>query len=143
MIREKQLFCESRFSWVTFIALFIPLISPRHGSAAGINGQVMVWGAFFFPYENPETKFVKIAAGNDCSMALTYDGRVVQWGANRGLPNEVLSGVREISSGYYHNLALKTNQAAPGAKDNLPKINVSNFFRPWRDLSALHAPTHR
>src|SRR5215510_2571011 len=109
MNRKWNLFFWSGLHWIAVIALLLPLVSAQVCSADPVNGQAVVWGVFVFPYENPETKFLKISAGNDCSLALTVDGRVVQWGENRGLPPEVKSGVREISSGFYHNLALKTN----------------------------------
>src|SRR5262249_17720859 len=140
MIWKVNLYCWTRFIWIQVITLLISLVSSRDCSAAGVNGQVVVWGPLVYPYENPNTKFLKITAGNDCSLALNCDGRVVEWGENRGLPLEVQSGVREISSGYFSNLALKTNGSVVAwAGANGSAFGLTNLPPGLTNIAAISA----
>jgi hypothetical protein len=79
------------------------MIKNRHwpngpGLWAGVNRWVIVFC------------FVILGFAPRNSLAGAVRGQVVAWGAYAS-PNEdeIESGVREISSGFYHNLALKTN----------------------------------
>ena len=50
-----------------------------------------------------------IAAGGDYSLALTSDGRVLEWGGGKTIPTEVagLTPIKQIAAGDRHRLALK------------------------------------
>jgi alpha-tubulin suppressor-like RCC1 family protein len=55
------------------------------------------------------TEIAAIAAGGNYTLALTADGRVLEWGGGKTTPTEVagLTSVRQIAVGSRHRLALK------------------------------------
>ncbi len=50
-----------------------------------------------------------IAAGGDYSLALTANGRILEWGGGKTIPTEVagLASIKQIAVGDHHRLALK------------------------------------
>ncbi|MGI8966139.1 MAG: hypothetical protein ACR2H1_08655, partial [Limisphaerales bacterium] len=63
----------------------------------------------------------KIAAGNEFSLALTQNGKVISWGRNRNaLPLDAasaqLQNVVAIAAGQEFGLAITTSEVNPNAK---------------------------
>src|SRR2546425_442158 len=94
-----------------FLAAALVLIPKPVALAAATPGVLVAWGEQSFPYLEPGTHFVRVAAGYGHNLALKQDGTVVAWGYNNsgratvpvGLSNNVVS----IAAGASHNLVLK------------------------------------
>jgi alpha-tubulin suppressor-like RCC1 family protein len=111
-----------------------PTPTSTPGPPANVNGQaVLGWGGnssgqigdgSTLQKLNPSLVTLKniqaIAAGGDYSMALTSDGRVLEWGGGITTPTEVsgLVGVKQIAAGERHRLALKQDGTVWAWGDN-------------------------
>jgi len=75
-------------------------------------GYVISWGDQVIPNVAPGTRFIKIAAGGNHSLALESDRTVVAWGLNDFGQSSVpggLNGVVAIAAGFSHSLARKSD----------------------------------
>src|SRR5439155_7928750 len=93
-----------------FLATALAVIPKQAALAAATPGVLVAWGEQAFPYIEPGTRFVKVAAGYSHNLALKQDGTVVAWGYNHSGRATVpvgLSNVVSIAAGASHNLVLK------------------------------------
>jgi alpha-tubulin suppressor-like RCC1 family protein len=80
--------------------------------ASSTPGTVVSWGRQIIPYNEPGTRYTRIAAGGEHSLALRSDGTVVAWGSDIDGQSAVPVGLIDvvaIVAGQSHSLALKSD----------------------------------
>ena len=111
-------------------------------SQAAPVGTVVSWGKDVIPYVAPGTRFTKIAAGGDHSLALTSGGTVVAWGDVSQSPVPAgLSNVIAIAAGGWYSLALV---ASPSVSLQI-QLAGNNLILSWPSSSqnfVLQTTTH-
>src|SRR5437773_3332803 len=93
-----------------FLATALAVIPKQAALAAATPGVLVAWGEQAFPYIEPGTHFVKVAAGYSHNLALKQDGTVVACGNNdsgRGTVPAGLSKVVSIAAGACQTLVPK------------------------------------
>ena len=100
-------------AFVALVAIATVLLPQAEAQNANHTpGNVIGWGRRVVPNIAPGTRFTKIAAGENYSLALKSDGTVVAWGFNEFGQSMVpggLNGVVAIAAGNLQNLALKAD----------------------------------
>ncbi len=91
--------------------------APNYSLALRADGTVAAWGNKGDDFGETNvppglSNVVAIAAGCWQSLALQADGTVVQWGEFTNVPNG-MTATKGISSGYEHNLAIRSGQLNP------------------------------
>ena len=81
-----------------FLATALAVIPKQAALAAATPGVLVAWGEQAFPYIEPGTHFVKVAAGYSHNLALKQDGTVVAWGNNDSGRATVPEGLSNVVS---------------------------------------------
>lgn len=97
--------------WTPLACLVFGLLAgpPQLLRAEPPAGQLVAWGALWFPYVEPGTTYTNIAAGGCHNVAVTSTGRVVSWGDNYyglSMTPGGLSNIVAVAAGMTHTLAL-------------------------------------
>jgi len=117
--KRNNLTCRARRASLAlqFLTATLALIPKQAALATATPGGLVAWGDQAFPYIEPGTHFVKLAAGHSHNLALKQDRTVVAWGYNHSGRATVpvgLNNVVSIAAGGSHNLVLKQDGIVVG-----------------------------